>query len=65
MIPQQPCSWVPLLVPEVNAEHLRQLIQHDNNTNTCFKPDQHRFGDEVCDKAHPEQRSQYEEASDH
>ena len=40
----------------MNAQNLWDLIQYDDNTDTCFEANQHWFGDEVSDKAQAEQR---------
>ena len=48
---------------EMDAQQLRDLVQHDDEPDPRLEADQHRFGDEVGDEAQPQERSQHEDGS--
>ena len=43
---------------KVDAQQLRNLIQHDDESDPRLESDQHRLGDEVGDEAEPQDRRQ-------
>ena len=43
---------------EVDAEQLRELVEHDHEPDPRLEADEHRLGDEVGDEAEPQQRGQ-------
>ena len=53
----------PALV-EVDAQQLRDLVDHDDEPDPRLESDQHRLGDEVGDEAEPQERGQHEDDAD-
>ena len=45
---------------EMDAQQLRNLVQHNDDRDPRFEADQHRFRNEVGDEAQPQERSQQE-----
>jgi hypothetical protein len=50
---------------DVNAEQLRQLVQHDHEPDAGLEAGQHRRGDEVRDEAEAQHGSQHQEHAHH
>ena len=46
----------------VNAEHLGQLVQHDDTTDTGLEARQHRVGNKTREKSQPQDPGQQQQA---
>ena len=49
---------------KMNAENLRNLVQHDDYSDARLEANQNRLGDEISDEAQSQDGSEHEHRSD-